>query len=188
MPIVGEDDTYPKDRRGRPIEPAKFTIHAEKCPNRRGVEEVLKHFEGSLIPFATAMDAARGEAKALLLTGGYPDKGTLNVFGDKPADLLLAVTETFQGPATSHAKYVFPATAFSEKEGTYVNRASLAQRVRRACRPPLEARSEGQLFTDLMRRPGLFNPNAVRKELAEEIRFFAKLAEGIGEHGIKLTG
>ena len=33
---VGEDDKYPKDVHGRPIEPTKFTIRAEKCPNRRG--------------------------------------------------------------------------------------------------------------------------------------------------------
>src|SRR3954454_18334018 len=40
VPVHGEDDTYPKDRRGRPLQPVKFTIRAEKCPNRRGVEEV----------------------------------------------------------------------------------------------------------------------------------------------------
>jgi NADP-dependent 3-hydroxy acid dehydrogenase YdfG len=47
VPVVGEDDTYPKDRRGRPAEPVKFTIRAEKCPNRRGVEEV--RLDGELI-------------------------------------------------------------------------------------------------------------------------------------------
>jgi NADH-quinone oxidoreductase subunit G len=51
VPVVGDDDTYPKDRRGRPLEPVKFTIRAEKCPNRRGVEAVLKHFEGSVIVY-----------------------------------------------------------------------------------------------------------------------------------------
>ena len=33
VPVIGEDDTYPKDRRGRPVQPVKFTIRAEKCPN-----------------------------------------------------------------------------------------------------------------------------------------------------------
>ena len=47
VPVVGEDDTYPKDVRGEPVEPAKFTIRAEKCPNRRGVEAVLKHFRAT---------------------------------------------------------------------------------------------------------------------------------------------
>src|SRR5947209_4883077 len=122
VPVVGQDDTYPKDRRGNPVQPVKFTIRAEKCPNRRGVEEVLKHFEGSVVPFAKAVDAAtRGETKALLLTGGYPDRGTLDALTEPPADLMLAVTEIFQGPATSHAKYVLPASAFSEKEGTWLN-------------------------------------------------------------------
>ena len=42
--VVGEDDKYPKDVHGRSVEPVKFTIRAEKCPNRRGVEAVLQHF------------------------------------------------------------------------------------------------------------------------------------------------
>lgn len=187
VPVVGEDDTYPKDRRGRPVEPVKFRIRAEKCPNRRGVEEVLKHFEGSVIPFAQAINAAaRGEAKALFLTGGYPDKGTLDVFGEKPGDLTLAVTEIFHGPATMHAKYVLSATAFSEKEGAYVNHAGLAQASHRACKPPQETRAEGQLFADLAMRVGLFNAVAIRKEIATEIPYFASLVDGLGALGVRL--
>ena len=30
-------------------QPVKFTIRAEKCPNRRGVEAVLQHFQGEVI-------------------------------------------------------------------------------------------------------------------------------------------
>jgi NADH-quinone oxidoreductase subunit G len=187
VPVIGQDDTYPKDRRGNPVQPVKFTIRAEKCPNRRGVEEVLKLFEGSVVPFAKAVEATgRGEIKAILLTGGYPDKGTLDAFAQSPADLMLAVTEIFHGPATSHAKYVFPATAFSEKEGTWLNHANLAQAVKRTCRPPLDTRAEGQLFMDLAGRPGLYNAATVRKELVAEVPYFAKLAGGAGELGIKL--
>jgi NADH-quinone oxidoreductase subunit G len=176
VPVVGEDDSYPKDRRGNVVGPIKFTIRAEKCPNRRGVEEVLKHFEGSAVPFDRAIEAAkRGEAKAIFLTGGYPDKGTLNAFADVPADFLLAVTEVFQGPATSNAKYVLPSAAFSEREGVYINHAGVAQVLKRACRPPLDARSEGQLFFDLAGRRGLFNAAAIRKELAMKIATLAKL-------------
>ncbi|HVJ87697.1 MAG TPA: 2Fe-2S iron-sulfur cluster-binding protein, partial [Caulifigura sp.] len=40
--VEGEDDTYPKDVHGKPVQPVKFTIRAEKAPNRRGVEAVLK--------------------------------------------------------------------------------------------------------------------------------------------------
>jgi NADH-quinone oxidoreductase subunit G len=188
VPVIGADDSYPKDRRGQPVQPVRFTIRAEKCPNRRGVEEVVRHFEGLVVTFDKAVDGVgRGEAKALLLTGGYPDKDTLSVFDDAPADLLLAVTDIFLGPATSRAKYVLPAAAFSEREGVYVNHAGLAQLVHRACRPPVDARPEGQLFTDLARRRGLYNAAAVRKELAAEIPFFAKLATNVGDLGVKLT-
>jgi NADH-quinone oxidoreductase subunit G len=186
VPVVGADDRYPKDRRGRPLEPTRFTIRAEKCPNRLGVDAVLKHFEGSVIPYSEAVAAAiGGDAKAIFLTGGYPDKATLAGFAARD-DLLLAVTEIFQGPATANAKYVLPATAFSEKEGVYVNHAGLAQALKRACRPPLDTRLEGQLFMDLAGRQGLYNAAVLRKELAAEIPYFAKLAEGVGELGLEL--
>src|SRR5207253_4777982 len=51
VPVIGEDDHYPKDVKGNAVEPTKFTIRAEKCPNRRGVEAVLAHFQGAVIPF-----------------------------------------------------------------------------------------------------------------------------------------
>src|SRR5690606_21587332 len=73
--IEGEDDTYPKDVHGKPVEPVKFTIRAEKAPNRRGVEAVLKHFHGSVIP------AGGG------LAGGQCD--TLNVVEADPKGLRL---------------------------------------------------------------------------------------------------
>src|SRR5262249_52707189 len=59
VPIIGEDDTYPKDRHGRPTQPVKFTIRAEKCPNRRGVEEVIRHFEGKVPSFEDVLSQAR---------------------------------------------------------------------------------------------------------------------------------
>src|SRR5207248_1382832 len=75
--VVGEDDTYPKDRRGRPVEPVKFTIRAEKCPNRRGVEEVLKHFEGKVVGFPeVAWVAGEGKLKTVFLTLGAPPDRT----------------------------------------------------------------------------------------------------------------
>ena len=38
VPVVGEDDTLSRrTAAAEPVEPVKFTIRAEKCPNRRGV-------------------------------------------------------------------------------------------------------------------------------------------------------
>ena len=47
-------DFQPDQTKGRTgdtsfVVPRPFTIHAEKCPNRRGVEAVLEHFEGKVI-------------------------------------------------------------------------------------------------------------------------------------------
>ena len=186
VPVVGEDDTFPKDRRGKAIEPVKFTIRAEKCPNRKGVEEVLKHFEGEVIPFEKVQDALyRGEVAGLLLTGGYPQADTLPSIENK--DVLLAVVDLFASAPTANARYVFPAAAFSEKDGTFVNHAGLAQGIKKATRPPQEARSEGQLFADLAQRVGLLKIADVRKQLAAEIPAFAALADGVGPLGVKLA-
>ncbi len=186
IPITGEDDTYPKDRRGQPIQPVKFTIRAEKCPNRRGVEEVLKHFQGEVIPFVRAAEAAKsGNAKAIFLTAGYPSPKAIS----EPLEAPLRLTiDLFKGAATHGAKYVLPAAAFAEKDGTFVNYAGLAQHIKRSAKPLGECRTEGQLFFDLLGRRGLVQMEHVRKEMAAEVSFFAPLANGIGELGIKLGG
>ncbi len=57
IPTRGSDQTFrPDQSKGRTgdtsfVVPRPFTIHAEKCPNRRGVEAVLDHFEGKVISY-----------------------------------------------------------------------------------------------------------------------------------------
>jgi NADH-quinone oxidoreductase subunit G len=185
VPIVGEDDTFPKDRRGRPVQPVVFTIRAEKCPNRRGVEAILNHFQGEVVACEDVFAKAKsGEAQAVFLTGGYPEMAWVNGFPPVP---LLATIEMFKGPAMDGAKYVLPAAAFAEKEGTFVNHAGLAQWIKRASRPPGECRTEGQVFFDLLGRRGLAQMTEIRNEMAEEIEYFAPLANGIGSPGTKLA-
>jgi NADH-quinone oxidoreductase subunit G len=74
------------------------------------------------------------------------------------------------------AKYILPATTGFEKDGTFVNHAGYAQTFSRAVRPPVEVRSELQLAFDLLGRPGLVQPPAIRQELAAAIPYFAQLA------------
>jgi NADH-quinone oxidoreductase subunit G len=192
VPVVGEDDTYPKDNRGRPVQPAKFTIRAEKCPNRRGVEEVLRHFQGEIIPFETIVrDAGDGRIGALYLAAGYPPspRGWIN---DLQAEALRSVRlvivhDLFSSPASAIAHYVLPASAFSEKDGTFVNHAGLAQALHWATRPPQNLRTDGQVFLDLLERRGLLHAPTLRTELAREVAYFAPLAEqDPGEHGVFL--
>src|SRR5207244_3032718 len=72
--VVGDDDKYPKDVHGQPVESVKFTIRAEKCPNRRGVEAVVRHFAGDVLPMGDLLGrAAAGDFAAMYLVGGDPE-------------------------------------------------------------------------------------------------------------------
>jgi NADH-quinone oxidoreductase subunit G len=192
VPVVGRDDAYPKDFRGEPTGPVKFTIRAEKCPNRRGVEAVVKHFDGEARTFEQAVaDAGSGRVRALYVTGGYPPR-----LGPWPAEAalqalrrvpLLVVQDLWPSGLSLAARFVLPAASFAEKDGTFVNHAGLAQAIRWAVRPAHRLRTDGQIFLDLMERRGLLSAAAVRKELAREVPYFAPLADkDPGEYGVRL--
>jgi NADH-quinone oxidoreductase subunit G len=193
VPVVGEDDTYPKDRRGRPTQPVKFTIRAEKCPNRRGVEEVLRHYQGEVLSFGTVThEAGNDRLKAVYLAAGYPPReprwindGEIQALRHVPT---LIVQDLQATPLMENAKYVVPAASFAEKDGTFVNHSGLAQAIHRGVAPAGEVRTDGQVFLDLMERRGLLHAATLRKELAATIAFFAPLASGeLPEQGIPLA-
>ncbi|MBA4188999.1 MAG: ferredoxin [Planctomycetaceae bacterium] len=171
VPVVGQDDKYPKDVKGNAVEPTKFVIRAEKCPNRRGVEAILKHFQGSVIPLASATTGIT----AAWFAGGYPDKAAVDVAGWK-SPALLVVQDIFATPLSADATFVLPATTSFEKDGTYVNHAGLAQTFVRSVKPPTEIRTELQLAFDMLGRKGLVQAAAIRAELAKAVPFFAGLA------------
>ena len=171
VPVIGEDDRYPKDVKGHAVEPTKFTIRAEKCPNRKGVEAVLNHFQGSVIPFA---DVVRENIPAMWFVGGYPVKEHLEaaLHSNWKAPATLIAQDLFPTLLTASAKIVLPATAAFEKDGTFVNHAGVAQSFPRATRPPTEVRTELQVAFDLLGRRGLVQADVVRTEMeATGLRF-----------------
>jgi NADH-quinone oxidoreductase subunit G len=192
VPVIGEDDRYPKDVRGRPVEPTKFTIRAEKCPNRRGVEEVLRHFQGEVIGFDRVVnDAAEGRLDAIYLAASYAPRpgGWVNEAQAQALQkaALVIVQDLLPSPVSNFAQYVLPGASFAEKEGTFVNHADLAQALHWGVTPTGEVRTDGQIFLDLLERRGLLHAPSLRKELAAEVAFFAPLAGGDpGEYGISL--
>jgi NADH-quinone oxidoreductase subunit G len=192
IPVVGEDDAYPKDRQGRPIQPVKFTIHAEKCPNRRGVEEVLRHFQGEVVGFDSVVrQAGAGKLQAVYVAACYPPRPGGWISEEQAASLakspLFIVQDILPSPASQHAGFVVPGSAWAEKDGTFVNHGGLAQAVHWAVTPTGECRSDGQIFLDLMERRGLIHVPSLRQELARDAPYFAPLAETeLGEHGILL--
>jgi NADH-quinone oxidoreductase subunit G len=190
IPVIGADENFPQDRKGKPIGPVKFTIRAEKCPNRRGVEEILKHFQGEVLGFDRLL-ADAGKLKALYLTAGYPprlgswlDAAAVEKLAKIP---LLVVQDLAPSPISAAARFVMPSASFAEKDGCYVNHANLAQQLHWAVRPGSLGRTDGQIFLYLLERRGLIQATAVRQELAREAPFFAPLAVGeLGEYGVKL--
>ena len=174
VPVIGQDDTYPKNAKGEPVEPVKFTIRAEKAPNRAGVEAVLKKLQGDVIAFA---DVAKESLGAMWFAGGYPDPSHLDALvpTDWKAPALLVAQDLLPTVVTASAKYILPATTAFEKDGTFVNHANYVQTFGRAARPPQEARSELQLAFDLLGRRGLVQSAAIRKELAGAVPFFGGL-------------
>jgi NADH-quinone oxidoreductase subunit G len=189
VPTEGQDDAYPKTPSGQPAEHPKFVIHAEKCPNRRGVEAILQSFQGSLLTFEQVLaELPAGEIQTLLLTAGYPRPWLAADEVERLARCpLLVVVDLLASELCARAQYVLPGAAWAEKDGAYVNQAGLLQRTERAVRPPSSARAEGRIFWELAGRPRLYVADDVRRELAAEVAYFAACQAGeVPELGLRL--
>lgn len=188
--VVGADEQFPKTVSGAPPKSPKFTIHAEKAPNRQGVEKVLRHFQGDVIAFETvAKDVEQGQYSGLFFLNGDPEVQFSDSFLAALAKLSLVVVEDLQSSAlTDAAHYVLAGGAWAEKDGTFVNSADLAQMIQRALRGPQDARPDGRILWELNERKGLFRAATIRQEIANEVAGFAALILGdLGETGVRLT-
>jgi NADH-quinone oxidoreductase subunit G len=187
--FVGADDKYPKDVHGRLVEPVQFTIRAEKCPNRRGVEAILNHFAGDAVPMGDVLGrAAAGDFAALYLVGSDPE-GWITESQAAALDHVetVIVQDILPSPASHRATFLLPSGSFAERDGTFVNHAGLAQEIRRAVRGPGETKPDGRIFWDLAGRRGLFDLTLLRREMGEIIIGLRPLAGGqLGEHGVHL--
>ena len=190
VPLVGEDDVYPKGPKGEP--PAagkvKFTIRAEKCPNRLGVEAVLKHFQGEVIRFETITDRLNtNKLYGMYLVGGYPDAWLDESVLSKLDGLSTLIVQDFlNSPLTDRATIVLASATFAERQGTVVNHAGLAQEVQQSIRGATDVRQDGRLLFELSQRQGMYNAASIRTEMAKEIPAFSAFAGEIGELGIQL--
>lgn len=190
MRIVGEDDRYPKDVHGKPLEPTKFIIRAEKAPNRRGVEAVLKHHQGNIISYETLVAKLDcGELDGLYVLNADPEANFPAELAGKTSRLkLLIVQDLLASPLSEQAHFVLAGAAWAEKDGTFVNHAGLAQAIHRGLRGPGDSRPDGRILWDLSERSGLFHAATIREELAGQIAELASLILGnLGEQGV-MTG
>jgi NADH-quinone oxidoreductase subunit G len=191
VPVVGEDDHYPKGVDGRPLEKTTFTIRAEKCPNRAGVSAILQHFEGKVVTFdEIKSQLAAGTVEALYAVGGYAQPWLTDADRSWLAAIkLLIVQDILPSPGSELAQFVLPGGSFAEKDGTFVNHAGLAQEIHRSVRGPGEAWPDGRILWELSERRGLFHAPTLRTEIGTEIESLTVLRPGrLGTLGRKLSG
>ena len=179
VPTVGRDERFPNG----------FTISAEKCPNRRGVEAVLAHFTRRVVPFEdllTQLD--QGDIRGAWVSGGYIKKDWIDEATAARFERLdlVVVQDLFGSPLVDRATYALPGAAYPERDGSYVNRADHLQSVAWAIRPPAGVRPEGPLLWQLSGREGLYDARAVLSEAASEISYFRVAAQPVPELGVNL--
>jgi NADH-quinone oxidoreductase subunit G len=176
--VLGDDETFKNG----------FTIRAEKCPNRRGVEEVVSHFMGrvaTLDELIAAIEA--GDVRAAWVSGGYKHDWIDQAMAERLAVVeCMVVQDLFGSPLMERSTYQLPGAAFAEREGSYVNQADRLQSVAWAIRPPAGVRIEAGVYGELLSMLGLVRARRVLDEIAKEIPFFSAAADPVGPLGIDL--
>jgi NADH-quinone oxidoreductase subunit G len=179
VPVEGTDETFKNG----------FTIHAEKCPNRRGVEKVAASFmDGEVIAWSDFLSRVSSQGVGgVWISGGYRmpwnDAATVaSLAGVK----TLVVQDFFTSPLFEQARVQLPGATFPEREGSYVNFQDRLQSFRWAIRPPVGVKTEGQLLWQLAGRTGLYNSQKVLEDVCREIGYFSAAAGGVSEFGVDL--
>jgi NADH-quinone oxidoreductase subunit G len=187
VPVRGEDQTFTPDHtRGRTgdtsfVVPRTFTIRAEKCPNRRGVEAILEHFEGEVITF----DDFQGRAALGDFQGAYIASDAIDPWIDEEkaqairAQIgFLVVQDTTVTPLAQSADVVLAGATFAEKAGCFVNAMGRLQYSEAALPPRDGSLPDLDLFAILLGRSrGPIRSREILTELAETVPAFA-VAEG----------
>jgi NADH-quinone oxidoreductase subunit G len=130
---------------------------------------------------------AAGRADAAWITGAYPGAWIDEAAAAPFAGLRhLVVQDLFESPLMQLATWRLPAVGFAERAGTWVNVAHRAQSFAQAIRPPAGVWPEGRLFWNMLGRRGLYDPVAVRRQMAESSAAFAALAGDLPAVGVDL--
>ena len=187
-PVRGEDVTYrPDQTKGRTgdtsfVVPRAFTIHAERCPNRRGVEAILGHFQGEVIPYGDLVDrVGRGEFRALYVASDSIDPWIDEASAEalRKGVEFLVVQDTTVNPLAQLADVVLAGATFAEKAGCYVNADGRLQYAEAALPPREGSLPDLDLFAVLLGRSrGPIRSREVLAELAGAVPAFAAAGDG----------
>jgi NADH-quinone oxidoreductase subunit G len=183
VPTVGQDETFPNG----------FTIHAEKCPNRRGVEEVIRHFSDGQVMTCDALGSqlAHEPTDGVWITGGYPQSDWIDTSAAEQFDgvPVRIVQDMFSSPIWQRATHRLPGVSFAERSGSYVNHEDRLQSFEWAVRPPTGSRVEGSVYHALLGEVGLYDASRILAQMAAKVPYFAAAtiaAAGAAPHGVLL--
>ncbi len=188
VPTRGVDQTFlPDPIKGRTgdtsfVVPRPFTIHAEKCPNRRGVAAILEHFEGKLVEFdELKRRAAAGEFQGLFAASDSIDPWIDLADSEALRSRIqfVVLEDTTVTPLAQRADVVLAGATFAEKAGSYVNALGRLQYSEAALPPRDGSLADLDILCILLDRPG--GPavsSDILAELAEAIPAFSAARGG----------
>jgi NADH-quinone oxidoreductase subunit G len=171
VPTTGKDETFHHSQTGKQT----FVIKAEKVPNAAGVRRVMQMLGGPTATFDEITAGYRSDMASL--KGGWIVGGYLSNWlpGEVPALFstgFRVLQDILPTALTELADIVLPSAAWAEKDGCWENYAGKIQAFSAGVAPPENIIRDGDLYLSMLGRAGLFNAEAIRREMGEP---FAKI-------------
>jgi NADH-quinone oxidoreductase subunit G len=166
-----------------------FLIDADKTPNTAGLRAQGLEPSGGR---ALVESALAGEIAVMVLFRTDLSEICSAEEMDKLGDLLqtIVVLDTHYGPSVEIADLVVPIAAFTETDGSFVNRAARVQRIRRAVAPAGNSEPGWQVLGGLLGEgsPGDSAATAFAALGASQDAFAGLSFDGLGQGGAPLAG
>jgi NADH-quinone oxidoreductase subunit G len=164
VPGSGHDEVFKNPATGKQT----FVIKAEKVPNAAGIRRVIELTGGAKAEWRDVEASQRPDIQKLKggwIVGGYLSKW---IGPDLPPVLrggFRVVQDILPNALVDAADIVLPSAAWAEKDGCWENFAGRIQPFTAAVAPPDGVRREGDVYYNLLNRPGMYNAEAVRQEM-----------------------
>ena len=170
----------------------QFTIDADKNPNTRGAQDMLKLGDDASLT-GNALWSGMANAKVVYLVNGTPER-PLDEIAKQALEAVdfLVVQDIFESDIAQLADVVLPGVTFAEKDGSFTNAKGWVQRIHRAVDPPGEARVDWEIIQQLAKRLGgemdYHFAGEIALEIAENVPDYQDAThQKIGDGGVNLA-
>jgi NADH-quinone oxidoreductase subunit G len=173
VPVEGEDESFPKKANGSP----KFTIRAEKCPNRRGIEKIINKLGGTTTDFdGFAKSAAAGTFSAAWIVGGYPKEWVTKELSAALGKIQTVIAQDIlPNPVTEAATMILPSCSWAERSGCFINHQDKIQPFDSSIAPLEGCQKDGNYLYALQYSDGLYQAAKVREMMSKTMPEFAAI-------------